>query len=262
MDETMNTEALSTTSEQTETHEATEAAAESATASQEQTSAAEGAAQSGEGMSAAMEQEEQPYMIARFNHEDKPLSREEATNWAQLGMKHQALFDRLDYIAAQSDTTVDALIDGMLESMENTKRTELKERFGEDESVIEDLMTLYRNGQKEKYEKVKQGRAEQAQKTEQSTNARIASEFSAMKKDFPELTDFASLPTEVKRAAADGMPLAYAYLMHNHTESRKSAAAAKQAEQAAKKSTGSMASDERDGASEADKRFLAALWGD
>lgn len=261
MDETMNTAVESTTSEVPETNQEPNTETEVVAAPQEQTEVGTGTASDGASAGAITENQEEPYMIARFNHEDKPLTREEATTWVQLGMKHQALYDRLDYIAAQSDTSVEALIDGMLDSMENAKRTELEERFGDDKETIKDLMTLYRNGQKEKYEKVKEGRKEQEEKTVQSTNARIASEFTEMKKDFPELQDYASLPESVRRAAVDGMPLAYAYLKHMHNENQKISKANETAAEAAKKSVGSMNSEEAETSSETDRRFLASLWG-
>lgn len=262
MDETMNASAESTISEQMEQQQEVSSDNLPATAPQEQGEPEDNTVSNGEGMNADSEPDKaEPYMIARFNHEDKPLSREEATNWVQLGMKHQALYDRLDYIAAQSDKSVDELVDNMMSSMESQKRDELADRFGDDESTINDLMTIWRNQQKEKYDKVVSDRASATAEKEQSLNERLANEFTEMKKDFPELTDYASLPQQVRKAAADGMPLAYAYLMHNHTEQKKVALAAEQAAEAAKKTAGSMNTDGSDTATEADKRFLASLWG-
>ena len=184
--------------------------------------------------------------------------------WAQKGMFYEArqekfdtyekLHNKLDYLAALQDTTPDALIDGLTSAQEASYRAELSERFGaDDEAIIEDMMALYRNKQKDKYEKVladrKAAETHAAEEREVNLNTRLAEEFSAMKADFPELTDFAALPDEVKRAAAGGVSLEHAYLKHQHREAARSQAERESAEHAAKVSTGSMAG-------EADTNFV------
>ena len=181
-------------------------------------------------------------------------------SWAQKGMHYDALHSKLDYIAAQSDITVNTLVDNMMQSFEDAKLAELKERFGDDEATINDLMTLYRNQQKEKYDKVVADRKSAGEQQTESVNARIAAEFTAMKAEHPELTEFSSLPAEVIKAAAEGMPLEYAYLKHTHAEGRKVAAAQESAKRAAQMSTGSMAG-EADDKTEAERQYLSALWG-
>ena len=79
-----------------------------------------------------------------------------------------------------------------------------------------------------------------------------------MKADFPELTDYAALPNEVKRQAANGTPLKYAYLDYKYAQEKATAAAKAQAEAAAKKSTGSMATG--DGVDSAQNALLKGLW--
>jgi hypothetical protein len=260
MDETMNTANETAISSEPETTEGTANVNETDTQPKVQETNESTPASAPEVAEPAPETQS-PFLEIKYMKEMKGLTREEAKDLCEKGMHYSALHDKLDYIAAQQDTTVDALLDGIVQSMEDAKRAELEARFGDDDDVINDLMTLYHNSQKEKYEKVKADRKAADVQEEQSVNQRIATEFTAMKKDFPELTDYASLPAEVRKAAADGMPLAYAYLMHNHTENQKVATAAKQAEEAAKKTPGSMTTDENDSATEAEKRFLAGLWG-
>ncbi len=209
-------------------------------------------------------QEDAPFLEIKYMKEMKGLTREQAKDLCEKGMHYGALHDKLDYIAAQKDTTVDALIDGIMQSMEDAKRAELKERFGDDDSMIEDLMTLYRNGQKEKYDKVvadrKSASEQAAAEKEKSLNERISDEFIAMKKDFPELTDYASLPAQVRQAAADGMPLPYAYLMYKHTEAQKVATAQQQAAEAAQKSSGSLSTGTQENNSGIDDAVIAGIW--
>ena len=106
-----------------------------------------------------------------------------------------------------------------------------------------------------------ENRRKEAEQKEQSTNERIANEFSLMKKDFPELTEYSKLPESVKKAASEGMPLAYAYLLHQHTENQKIESAKAQAAEAEKHSAGSMSSSKSNSTTEAESRYLNALWG-
>lgn len=201
-----------------------------------------------------------PFLEVKYNKELKGLSREEAKDWAEKGMHYESMHDKLDYIAAQSDISVNALLDKMMNSLEENKRAELVDRFGDDEETINGLMTLFRNSQKEKYDKVVADRKAAGEQAEQNSNARIAAEFSEMKKAYPELTDFSSLPTEVKKAAGEGVPLEYAYLKHQRTEKNKIDAANESAKRAAAASTGSV-NGEAETKTEEERRFLAALWG-
>lgn len=215
-----------------------------ATAPQEQEAPAGNSAQAEENAdNPPQETPEEPFLTVQYNHEDRHLTREEAEKLARHGIYYDSMYNKLDYIAAQSDITVDALLDKMLNSLEENKRAELAERFGDDEDTVNGLMELFRNKQKEKYEKAVADRKTQNEQAEQNANARLAEEFSDMKKLYPELTDFSSLPTEVKRAAAEGISLEHAYLRFQHSEKLKTDAAAESARKAAEASTGSMSSE-------------------
>lgn len=210
-----------------------------------------------------------------YNHENRSLTKDEATRYAQLGMKYsesgfdidkiKPLYNKLDYLAALQDTTPDELIDKLTEAQDESYRAELSERFGEDEdSLIEDMMALRRSQQKDKYEKVvadrKAAEKNRADAQEASLNARLAEEFGKMRAEYPELTDFAALPKEVKKAAAEGMSLEHAYLKHRRSEEAKASAARESAERAKNASAGSMTGDP-DEIGTAERQYLNALWG-
>ena len=216
-----------------------------------------------------------PFLTVKYNHEEKGLNAEDAAMWAQKGMFYEArqekfdtyekLHNKLDYLAALLDTTPDEFIDALSSAQEAAYCAELGERFGtDDESVIEDMMALHRNRQKDKYEKVIADRKAAAERAEQDKeaglNTRLAEEFTAMKSDFPELVSFAALPEDVRRAAAEGASLEHAYLKHLRREAVKTQAARETAAHAAKSSVGSLTG-EADTATEADRRYLNALWG-
>lgn len=195
-----------------------------------------------------------------YNHENRNLTREEAVKYAQIGLNFEEggikaeivkpLLRKLDYLAAQSDTTVEALVEEMLNSGEQRYREELIDKYGEDETVIEDLMRVYHEKQKAKYDKVladrKAAEETQANDTRVKLETRLADEFISLKKEFPELTEFTALPDEVKLSAAGGKSLAEAYFRYLHTENAKIKANNISAQNAAESTAGSLNTNESD----------------
>jgi len=151
----------------------------------------------------------------------------------------------LERVATLKGQSVKDFLKGLEEQQDDTYRQGLIEKFGDDEETIEKMMELYNINKQKTLDNAKADRKAAAEAEVQSLNERLANEFVEMKNgDFPELTEFKDLPEEVKRAAAGGLSLSHAYLIHMHNENKKIAAAKASQEAAAKKSTGSMASDE------------------
>ena len=222
------------------------------------------AAAEGEGANGAEvnpESVDEPIITIRYNHQDRQLTKTEAVTLAQKGLKMDSMADMLNdisYLAAIQDKTPAELIKGYIEAGENIKRQELIDRYGGDDEAIEVLMEKFRTENQQKFSAVKETIKQKEEAAQQDLNQRIADEFQNMKADFSELTDYTSLPTEVKRAAVNGMPLKYAYLEYKYAQEKLAAAAKSQAEQAAKKSTGSMATAE--GANSTVDALLRGLW--
>lgn len=187
----------------------------------------------------------------KYNKEIRTLNRDEAADYAQKGIFYETkgiepLYNKLDYIAAQRGQTIEEVVDRLLAEDENSHRQELVEKFGEESGVIDDLMKVYREGQKQKYDKIVSDRKEAAEKAEtekrESLEKRLAGEFSELKAEFPELTDFSELPKEVKADAAKGRDLMSAYLRFRHREEKRIAEAKASEEAAAKATTGTAGS--------------------
>lgn len=178
----------------------------------------------------------EPFISIRYNHETRGLSQSEAIELAQKGLHYGTLHDKLDYVATQMDTTVDELVDNLLKKQEDTYRQSLVERLGEDSDLIEGLMQVYRNNQKEKYERAVASR-------ETTITSRLADEFIELKAEFPELKEFKDLPMSVQKKAAEGMNLTAAFLLFKHQEGKKAAAAQASAVAAKNSSAGTSASD-------------------
>ncbi len=202
----------------------------------------------------------EPFLSIQFNHEDRSLTREEATEMAQKGYAYDELYSKLHRAAALQGKDVKTFIDGFEKAQDEAYRAELEEKFGDDTETIESLMELY-NSKKESTVKAAQSELER-QKAESKSNleSRLADEFIELQKEFPELKDFSSLPSSVKKAAADGKNLCDAYLRYLHTEKKKIDAAKSSAEAAKKASAGNL---KPDGAEHDDvmNAFMQGLYG-
>ena len=204
----------------------------------------------------------EPLLTVRYNHADKSLTMAEAKELAQKGLKFDSMSDMLNdisYLAAIQDKTPAELIKGYIEAGENLKRRELIEKYGEDSEVVEILMERFKNDNQQKFTAVKETYKQKEAEEEQNINQRIADDFLKMKADFPELTDYAALPIEVKQQAVNGTPLRYAYLEFKYAQEKAVNTAKAQAASAAKKSTGSMATGENENSTE--NALLKGLWG-
>ncbi len=200
---------------------------------------------------------DEPFLVAKYLKEDKPLTRAEAKDWAEKGMHYQSIYDELDYIAAQSGTDVKALVGGLRKQMEEGYRKTLEDKLGDDTETIEKLMTVYRNEQKDKYDKIV---AERAEQKETNMSTRLADEYIELKKRIPTVPEFKELPESVKRDAAEGMNLTAAFLLYEHNEKIKIADAQESAQAAQNATTGSMQS-ASDSKTSDEEQYLAGLWG-
>lgn len=207
-----------------------------------------------------------------YNHESRVLNKEEAKMYAQIGMKFKEsgididklkpLYNKLDYVAAQKGISMEDLVDGILKSDEDDYRRSIEEKFSDSGEFIDDLMTLYRQKQKEKYEKIVKDRKTDGTKAEEEPKkleARLADEFCELKAEFPEIMNFSDLPAEVKNDAAKGRDLLSAYLRYDLQKRRTAEKLLKNSAYAAVASTGSVADSTDDGGTQ--NAFLKGLWG-
>lgn len=201
-----------------------------------------------------------PFLEIQYNHEKRNLSRDEAITLAQKGIHYQSTYDALERVATLKGQTVKEFLSGMETAQDEAYRQSLIEKFGDDEDTINKMMELYDINKQKTLDNARESRKAAAAQEEQTVNERLANEFVEMKNgDFPELTEFKDLPDEVKRVAFEGLSLSHAYLKYMHNENKKIAAAKASADAAAKKSTGSMASDKEDSNPQT-SALLKGLW--
>ncbi len=181
-----------------------------------------------------------PFLEIKYNHKSKGLTREEAATLAQKGMHYEGLYQNLERIADLKGVTVKELINGFETEQDEAYRRELAEKFGNNEEIINIMMEHYQAEKGKKIDAAKNMRLQDEATAEQNINTRLANEFIELQKEFPELSEFADLPESVRRSAAEGKDLTHAYLLHQHRENKKIAAAKASEEAAAAKSAGSL----------------------
>lgn len=206
------------------------------------------------------------YLSVTVNHEERTLNRDEAIRYAQLGLQKEYLdpfIAKIDYLAAVQGLTREEYIEGQLKQQEDTMRQSIIDKFGNDENTIKEMMDFKKQKHKEAYENMLARQKEEEKNTKEAAETRLAGEFAELVKEFPELEgkSFKDLPAEVKKAGFGGEKLLSAYLYHKHSEGKKIAEATAAAEEAAKKSAGSMQGTDTDGKTEAERQYLNGLWG-
>ncbi len=274
MDENVqNTEMQDAIPAEQETQQETDTVDTAATAPQEQQEAEDVTARDeGENVAQPPESEESavvetaPFLSVQYNHADRPLTKEEAVNFVQIGMHHKELHNKLDYAAALSGVSVDELVERIIKAPEDAHRKHLEELYGEGSEDVEIGMNIFREKQSADYKKIiadREANAKaQTEAQQKSIQSRLADEYIELKKEIPDIPDFAQLPDSVIKEAASGKrDLLSAYLRYERSESKKIDAANKSQQAAAEASAGSMAQTEADNMSSFDKGFLEGLWG-
>lgn len=180
----------------------------------------------------------EPFLEIKYNHEKRGLSREEAATLAQKGMHYEDTYNAVERLATLKGVSVKEFVSNLESSEDEAYRKSLMDKFGGDEETVEKMMELHNIKKQQTLDNANKNRKAAEDAKIESENVRIADEFSKMKTEFPELTDFSALPESVKKAAYEGMPLPYAYLLHKHSEAKKIDAAKQSEKEAAEKSTG------------------------
>ncbi|MEE0970556.1 MAG: hypothetical protein U0M06_14395, partial [Clostridia bacterium] len=151
--------------------------------------------------------EEAPYLEIKYNHEKRGLSKDEAVTWAQKGMHYEPAYIALERAAALKGVSVNDFLKNLETAEDEAYRQSIIEKYGNDEEIIADMMAIYEARKQKTLDNAAESKRKAAEEKEQSINERIANEFSLMKKDFPEVTEYSKLPEAVKKAASEGMPL-------------------------------------------------------
>lgn len=199
---------------------------------------------------------QEPFLVARYNKTDVPLSREKAAEWAQKGMHYE---DKLEYLAAIRGTTVPEMLKKSIQDIDDKERKRLEEQFGDDTDTIDKMMKLFHEDNKAKYEKAIADQKTAEEEKEKNRIEKLGDEFIELQKSFPELKVIGDIPAAVIKDAKN-MSLEHAYLKYLHSEHKKSEAAQQKQQEAAQSSAGSMSSEKAETDTKFDD-FARGVWG-
>lgn len=205
----------------------------------------------------------EPFISVQYNHKSKDFTKEEAIKYIQKGMHTENLRAKLEYIAKDQGTDVNALVDRMLTGHETLYKQHLEELYGKDSPDVEIGMQIYKQKQSGEYRRItsESEKEKTTEKNYENINSRLADEYMTLKSEMPDAPDYCDLPDSVIIEAAEGKKdLFSAYLCHLYKEKRKIEAAKKTQVAANEASSGKMAVDNRNGMTSSDRNFLLGLW--
>lgn len=157
-------------------------------------------------------------ITVRFNHEDKVLTRDEAIQFAQKGLKYesvQPLLDELSYLASLRGKSPIDTVKEFVALDEAVYHNQLKSQYGEDQKTIDALMEKYKQDNVSKRAQFVSKEKEEAEKKEFSE--KLAEEFAELKGECPEIDSFDKIPPSVLKNAKNEN-LLNAYLRYKNRQ--------------------------------------------
>lgn len=177
----------------------------------------------------------------RYNHEDRELTLEEATRYAQLGLQQDAQLQRLNRLAADNAKTLQQLIGDLEQSYREQVYAGLLEECGGNEAVARRLLDAEMKEKDAAYATRQQEAAKSAEDAKAARQEKLAGELQELMDEFPERVKAArDVPQSVYAdAQKNGRSLLDAYLRYDRAEAKKVNAAKAAAASAAESTAGS-----------------------
>lgn len=160
-----------------------------------------------------------------YNHEDVPLTREQTIEYAQMGMRYEALKPTMDTLrlmaAAQGQTVPEFVNSWSVAENENLLEKKLAITGG-DREAAEILVKAEMDARRQACAVQEQEREAAEQAAQQTLQDRLAAEFLELQAAFPTVAEIGQLPREVmEEAIRDNRHLYDAYLRYQHREGQK-----------------------------------------
>lgn len=187
------------------------------------------------------EAEEKPfYLPVKVNHEERELTLDEATKYAQLGLAQEPVFGRMSRIANECGKTLTEMLTDMENSIRDNLYNRLLEEAGGNEEIAKRLLEVEMRERDAAYENtVKSEEKAQADEKDRQKE-RLAGELQELMTEFPNISSAKDVPKSVYAdASKNKRSLLDAYLRYQHAEGRKIREAKASQEAASAASVGS-----------------------
>jgi len=220
------------------------------------------AAETEETTETATAEESAPITIPiRFNHETKTLSLDEAATLAQKGMAAETVMSKLRYLAASSGKSPSQVIESMLLADEEMRKNEILEKVNGDEELAKQFLDTSKSKYQKLVDEMIAAENSEFQKSKESIDDKLASDFIELQKEFPEMATVDKIPKSVLKDAIDkNISLLDAMLRFDRRESKNIKAVTQKQETAAQSSTGSAKSAEHDGTTPEIEALMQGMW--
>lgn len=200
----------------------------------------------------------------KYNKQYRELTPDEASVYAQKGMKYESLephLAKLRLIGQQTGLSLEKILDGVYQASENLARKRILEQTGGNQALADQLMEARQLKNKSAYDAMLSHAQQTAENQKKDNNQRLAAEFQELRAACPELDRIDDLPDSVLQAALrSGRDLLSEYLRYQHTQSRRVKEAAAQGEKARNAAVGSLAGDAAPDDTPALSAMLKGVW--
>lgn len=250
------------------TEVSTETTEQSATSAQDGTEETENTselAENGEQQSAGTEDADSAVFISiPHNHEMRDLSRAETVDFLQTGIHAKPLLADLRYLAAQEGMkSVKDFIDKLKTAANSARMENIKSQLVDDGNaeLLESIVAAEQQKFREAAGLIEADEQKAFASEYETEHSRLADEFIALQKEFPEFGEFKDLPQSVLRIAQkEKISLLDAHLRFMHAENKKIKKAEQSQAAAKESSTGSMQSETADTSSALSEAMRAGVW--
>ena len=203
-------------------------------------------------------------LTVKYDKKIHALSRDDATLYAQKGMRYDAiepLLDTLKYVATSEGKTLTEFVESIRKTHEDDLFSRLMERCG-DEEIARELLEVEKGKHKAAFESLLERERHEEAETEEAVTKRMSDEFDELRREFPQYSDFSKVPKAVVREAVEkGVSLLDAQLRYEHRERVKVESAKADQAAAAKASVGVQKSAGTETASQTEAALMKGLWG-
>lgn len=205
-----------------------------------------------------------PFLVVRFNHEDRELSMAEAQSLAQKGLQSEPIFADLRFLAAQEGCkSVKEFVVSLKEAAQNTKLENIRSQLVDDadESIVNAILNAEMQKFKDAAGVIEADERKAFLSETENEHARLADEFITLQKEFPEFKEFKDVSKAVlQMAQKEKISLLDAQLRFQHAENKKIKQAEQSAAVASESSAGSMQSETSDTSTAAIDAMLKGVW--
>ena len=209
-------------------------------------------------------EESAPFLMVRYNHQDRGLSQAEAQSFAQKGIQAESVMSDLRYLAANEGVkSVNEFIAHLKEMAENNRLADIKGQLVDDgnEELISSILKAQTDKIREAAGVIEQDERKALSDEYESEHTKLADEFITLQKEFPELKEFKDVPKAVLMLAQqEKISLLDAQLRFQHAENKKIKQAEQSAAAAAESSSGSVQSKDNDASSPLLDAMRKGVW--